>query len=83
MGLGGPRQTPTDLISRKTRYPFYRRLGWPRSRLDITKKFSQVGFDPWIVQPVTPFCTDYAIPPNCKLTNTLKLTSKRTNYFFL
>jgi len=43
--------TPTDLISRKTRYSFYRRLGWPHGTCGHSKILSQLGFDPWTVRP--------------------------------
>ena len=56
------------LPQRKTRYPFYRRLGGPQSRRKIS---SPPGFDPRTVQPAVSCYTDWATGP----TDTVKYES--------
>jgi len=47
-----------------TRYPLYRRLGWPQGRSGQVRKISPLlGLDPWTVQPVASRYTDYATRP--------------------
>ena len=49
----------------KTRYPLYRRLGWPQGRSGQVRKISSPpGFDPRTVQPVASRYTDYTTRPN-------------------
>jgi hypothetical protein len=49
--------------TRKTRYPWYRRLGGPQGRYGRVRKNSPLpGFDPRTVQPVASRYTDWAIP---------------------
>ena len=65
MGVGGQHHAPAALLSEKTRYPLYRRLGGPRPGLDGCGKFRLTpGFDPRTVQPVAGRYTDCAIPAN-------------------
>ena len=40
MGLGGQRHVPAALPPGKTRYPLYGRLGGPRGRSGLVRKFS-------------------------------------------
>jgi len=48
---------------KETRYPSYRRLGWPQGRSERVRKTSlPLGFDPGTVQSVTSHCIDWAIP---------------------
>ena len=52
-GEGSPSRPGRTLPPGKTRYPLYRRLGWPQSRSGQVRKISPPpGFDPWTVQPV-------------------------------
>ena len=52
----------------KTRYPLYRRLGWPQGRYGEVRKISHPpGFDPRTVQPVANCYTDYATWPRVGL----------------
>ena len=52
--VGGQRHAPAALSPGKTRYPLYRRLGWPQDRSGRVWKISppSPGFDPRTVQPV-------------------------------
>jgi hypothetical protein len=53
MGVGGQRHAPAALPPRKTRYPFYRRLGGPQGRYGwCGKSRPRLGFDPRTVQPI-------------------------------
>jgi len=62
MGVGGKRHAPAALPPGKTRYPLYRRLGWPQGRFGRMRIISpQSGFDPRTVQPVASRYTDWAI----------------------
>jgi hypothetical protein len=62
MGFGR-RHIPAALLSGKTRYPLYRRLGGPQDRSGRERKNSALPeFDPRTVQTVASRYTDYAIP---------------------
>ena len=62
MGVGGQHHTPAALPPEKTRYPLYRRLGWPQGRSGRVRKISPPpGFDRRTVQPVASRYTDWAI----------------------
>jgi hypothetical protein len=66
MGVGGQRHALAALPPGKTRYPLYRRLGWPQSWFGWVRKiYPPPGFDPRTVQPVASRYTDYAIPALC------------------
>jgi len=62
--------TPWPLFTPgKTRYPLYRRLGWPQGRSGQVRKISPpLGFDPRTVQPVASRYTDYATRPTIPAT---------------
>jgi hypothetical protein len=63
MGVGGQRHAPATLLPGMTRYPLYRRLGWPQGQSGWVLKISPpLGFDPLTVQPVASHYTDYTIP---------------------
>ena len=63
MGIGDQRHAPAALPPGKTRYPLYRRLGWPQGRPGRLLEVSPpTGFGPRIVQPVASRYTDWAIP---------------------
>ena len=63
MGVGGQRHAPAALPPGMTRYPLYRRLGWPQGHSERVLKISPPpGFDPRTVQLVASRYTDYAIP---------------------
>jgi hypothetical protein len=63
MGVGSQSHDPTVLAPGKTRYPLYRRLGWPEGCSGQVLKISPPpGFDPQTVQPAASRYTDYAIP---------------------
>jgi hypothetical protein len=48
----------------KTRYSFYKRLGWPQGRSGRVRKISPPsGFDPRTIQPVASRYTNYATLP--------------------
>jgi hypothetical protein len=56
---GGQRDIPAALPPRKTRYPFYRRLGRPQDQFGQVRQNSATpGFDPRTVQPVAIRYTD-------------------------
>jgi len=61
--VGGQRQALTGLPPVKTRYPLYRRLGWPQ---DWSRRLREIllppGFDPRTVQRVLSRYTGYVIP---------------------
>jgi hypothetical protein len=61
MGVGG--HAPAALLSGKTWYPFYRRLGghqgWSRR---VRKILPPPGFDPRTFQPVASRYTEWAAP---------------------
>jgi hypothetical protein len=62
MGLGGQRHAPATLSPGKIRYPLYRRLGVPQGKSGMVRKNSPPPrFNPWTVQPVASFYTDWAI----------------------
>ena len=62
-GVGGQRHAAAALPKGNTRYPLYRRLGWPQGRSGRVRKISPPpGFDPRTVQPVASRYTDCAIP---------------------
>jgi hypothetical protein len=63
MGVGGQRHAPIAWPPGKTRYPLYRRLGWPQGPSGRARKISPLpAFEPWTVQPVASCCTESAIP---------------------
>ena len=66
--------TPLPLLPQgKTRYPLYRRLGWPQDRSGQVRKISPPpGFDPRTVQPVASRYTDYANWPTHETSLSLK-----------
>jgi hypothetical protein len=65
MGVSGQRHAPAALLSGKTRYPFYRRLGGPQGRSgQVWKIWPPLGFDPRTVQSVASRYTDWAIQPH-------------------
>ena len=62
-GVCGEHHVPAALLPGKTRYPLFRKLGWPQGRSGRVRKISPApGFDPWTVQPVASPYTDWAIP---------------------
>jgi hypothetical protein len=62
MGVGGQRHAPAALPPGKTRYPLYRRLGWPQIWSGQVRKISPpLGFDPRTVQSVASGYKNYAI----------------------
>jgi hypothetical protein len=65
--MGDQRHAPLALPPAKTRYPLYRRLGWPQGRSARVRKISPPpGFDLRIVHPVASRYIDCAIPtPLC------------------
>ena len=64
MGFSGQRHAPAALPpEKKTRYPLYRKVGWPQDRCGRVRKISPLpGFDPRTVQPLASFYTDCGIP---------------------
>jgi hypothetical protein len=51
MKVGGQGHAPAALLSGKTQYPLYRRLGGPQDRSgQVRKIFSPPGFNPRTVQ---------------------------------
>jgi len=62
MGVSGQRNATAALPPGKTRYPLYRRLGWPQGRTGRVRKTSPPpGLDRRTVQPVASCRTDWAI----------------------
>jgi len=62
MGVDGQCHTLAALPPGKTRYPLYRRLGWPQGQSGQVQKISPpLGFNPWTVQPVVSHYTNCAI----------------------
>ena len=58
-GVGGQRHAPAALLSGKTRYPLYMRLGRPQRRSGRVRKISTPpGFDPRTVQSIASRYTD-------------------------
>jgi hypothetical protein len=52
--VGGQRHAPATLLQGKTRYPFYRRLGWTHGRSGRVRKISSpLWFEPRTFRPVT------------------------------
>jgi len=71
MGVGGQRHAPAALPPRKTRYPYYTRLGGPQGGSGGVRKISlPPGFDPQTVQPVASRHIDCAIPAHSREVNT-------------
>jgi len=63
MLVGSQCHAPATLPPGKTRHPFYRMLGGPRSGLDGCRKSRPPpGFDTLTAQPVASHYTDWAIP---------------------
>jgi hypothetical protein len=59
MGAGGEHHALAALPARKTRYPFYRRLGGPQGQSGWVQKISSPPeVDPWTVLPVASRYTD-------------------------
>jgi len=59
MRVGGQHHAPATLLSVKTRYQYYRKLGWPQGRSERVWKISTPPeFDPRTVQPVASLYTD-------------------------
>ena len=69
MGVGGQHHTPAALPSGKTRYPLYRRLGWPQGRSGRVLKISPPQRDsiPWTVLPIASRYTDWDIAAAIKI----------------
>jgi hypothetical protein len=64
-GVGGQRHTPAALLTGKTRYPLYRRLGEHQDRSGRVREVSPPPvFYPRTVQPEVSRYTDCAIPAN-------------------
>ena len=63
MGVGSQHHAPAALLpEKKTRYPFYRRLGRSQGRSTSRENLTpSPGFDPRTVQPVASRYTDWAI----------------------
>jgi hypothetical protein len=62
-GVYGQHHTLAALLTGKTRYPLYRRLGGPKGLSRHVRKISPPpGFDPRTVKPVACRYTDWAIP---------------------
>ena len=58
-GMGRQHHASADLLPKKTRFPFYRRLGVPRVRSGQARKIlTPPEFDPRTVQPVASRYTD-------------------------
>ena len=76
MGVDCQHHAPTALPPRKTRYPFYRRLGRPQGRSGRVRKITpQQGFKPRTVQPVANRYTDYdetAVPEDKLMQNFIR-----------
>jgi hypothetical protein len=63
-GEGSASRPGRSLSPGKTPYPLYSRLGGPQGRSAQVRKVSpSPGFDPWTVQPVASYYTDYATWP--------------------
>jgi hypothetical protein len=63
MGVVDQRHARGALRPGKTRYPLYRKLGWPQGRSGWVRKISPPPeFDPRTVQPVAIRYTDWAVP---------------------
>ena len=63
-GEGSASRPGRSLPPGKTRYPLYRRLGWPQGRSGQVRKISPPpGFDPRTVHPAASRYTDYATRP--------------------
>ena len=61
--MSGKRHAPAALLTGKTRYPLYRRLGGPQRPSGQVQKISPPpGFDPRIIQPVASRYNYWAIP---------------------
>ena len=54
-----------NLPPRKTRYPLYRRLGWPQGRSGWAENLAPPGFDPRTAQPVVSPYTYWATGLTC------------------
>ena len=48
---------------RKTRYPFYRRLGGPQGRYGLAENLVPTGIRSWTIQPAVSHYTDWATRP--------------------
>jgi hypothetical protein len=68
MVVGGQRHAPAALPPRKSRSPFYRRLGGTQGRSERVRKISPLpGFDPRTVQPVASSYTDWDTPAHLRV----------------
>ena len=61
------------LPPRKTRYPFYRRLGGPQGRSGRAENLVPTGIRSPTIQPVISRYTDWATRPNSKCSNNLQI----------
>ena len=74
-GEGSASRPGRSLPPGKTRYPLYRRLGWPQDRSGQVRKISPPPrFDPRTVQPVASRYTDYATRPTSSPVQVFKVT---------
>ena len=74
MGEGSASRPGRNLLSGKTRYPLYRRLGGPQGRsVQVRKTSPPPGFDPRTVQPLGSRYTDWATRPTQISVNTHKI----------
>jgi hypothetical protein len=66
-GEGSASRPAHSLLSGKTRYPLYRRLGGPQDWPgQVQKILLSPGFDPRTLQPVASRYTDWATGPTCR-----------------